>query len=169
MLELNLRFIENTGAVIVTEFLHLYMVGIYFLQNNISKAEKHAKVAVKIAYENKYYFPLATYYRYLVPVLAPVIEMYPDDFQNLCSELISKYDENFNAFLSSTGEYSAMSKLRNTDFQYIYYVLMNLPNAEIAKKMNVSPTTIRRRFEAIFKTLHVNSKKELKEFLKNNM
>lgn len=169
LMELNLRFVENTGAVIVAEFLHLYMLGIYYLRNEISKSEKHAEKAVKIAYENKYYFPLATYYRYLVPILAPVIEKYPKDFQKHCSEIVAKYDENFTAFLSYTGEYSSMSKLTDTDFPYIYAVLMNLSNAEIAKRMNVSQTTIRRRMDALFSKLNISSKKELKEFLKNNM
>ena len=169
LLELNLRFTENTGAVIVAEFLHLYMLGIYYMRNDIAKAEKHAKAAVRIAFENKYYFPLATYYRYFVPVLAPVIEKYPEDFQKHCSELIAKYDENFTAFLSSIGEYNAMEKLKDTDFPYIYAVMMNLSNAEIAKRMNVSPTTIRRRLDAIFTKLNVTGKKELKEFLKNNI
>lgn len=169
LLELNLRFIKNTGAVVVAEFLHLYMVGIYYLRNDLLKAEKHAKTAVKIAYENKYYFPLATYYRYLIPVLTPVIEEYPEDFRNHCNELISKYDENLAAFLSSTGEYNILSNLKEKDFPYIYAILMDLSNNEIAKRMNVSSTTIKRRFEAIFKKLNVRSKKELKDFLKNNM
>ena len=52
LLELNLRFVESTGAIIVAEFLHLYMVGIYYLRSDLTNAEKHAKIAVKIAYEN---------------------------------------------------------------------------------------------------------------------
>lgn len=168
-LELNLRFIENTGAVVVAEFLHLYLVGIYYLRSDISKAEKHAKTAVKIAYENKYYFPLATYYRYLIPILTPAIREYSEDFQSHCEQFISKYDENFAAFLSASGEFNAMSNLKSTDFPYIYAVLMDLSNKEIAKMMNVSPTTIKRRIDRISKMLNINGKKELKEFLKNNM
>lgn len=169
LLELNLRFIENTGAVIATEFLHLFMLGIYYLRDDKSNAEKHAEIAVKLAFENKYYFPLATYYRYFVPILAPIIEKYPKDFQNHCSKLFSKYDENFNAFLSSMGQYSPMEKLKDTDFPYIYAIMMNLSNAEIAKRMNVSVTTINRRLDAICLKLNVSGKKELKYLLKNSL
>lgn len=168
-MELNLRFVKNTGAVVVAEFLHLYMVGIYYLQNDIAQAEKHAKTAIKIAYENKYYFPLVTYYRYLAPILAPILEEYPEDFQKLCGELISDYNKNFSAFLSSITEYRTMSMLKDTDFPYIYAVLMNLSNNEIAERMNISPRTVKRRLDHIFKILNVGSKKELKEYLKNNM
>lgn len=169
LFELNLRLIKSTSAVIVAEFMHIYLLGIYYMRNEISKAEKHAKIAVQLAYENKYYFPLATYYRYYVPVLAPAVENYPEEFQNHIVKLASKYDENFTAFFSSMGEYSLMSNLKDTDFPYIYAVLMNLSNAEIAKRTNVSQTTIKRRYEAIFKKLNVGSKKELKEFLIKNI
>lgn len=169
LLEINLRLVENTGAVVVAEFLHLYLVGIYFLRDDISNAEKHARIAVKIAYENKYYFPLATYYRYLVPVLTPVIEEYPEEFRNHCSALISKYDENYTGFLSTTGEYSTLEKLRDEDYPYIYATIMNLSNKEIAKRIKMSPTTVKRRYSAIYKLVGVSNKKELRAFLKRNM
>ncbi len=169
LLELNLRLIKNTGAVIVAEFLHLYMVGIYYLQNDMSKAEKHAKIAIRIAYENKYYLPLATYYQYFAPVLAPILKEFPEDFQNHCIELVSSYEDNSNAFFSIVDEYSAVLKLKDTDFPYIYAVIMNLSNNEIAERMGISTRTVKRKLETILKTLNVSSKKELKDFLKNNI
>lgn len=169
LLEFGLRFVNNTGAVVVAEFMHLYLLGIYFLRDDPERAVKHAKAAVQIAFENKFYFPLATYNRYFVPVLAPIIEAYPEEFRNRCGEVSVKYDKNLTAFLSSAGEYNAMSRLKETDFPYIYAVMMNLSNAEIAKRMHISPRTAMRRMEAIFKTLNVNSKKELREFLKHNL
>lgn len=139
------------------------------MRNDISKAEKHAKIAVQIAFENKYYFPLATYYRYLSEVLAPVLKNYPEDFQNHCSELISNYEESFTAFYSNMEEYSTVLKLTDTDFPYIYAVMMNLSNKEIAERMNISPRTVKRKLDAIFKILDVSNKKELRDFLKNTM
>lgn len=169
LLELNLRFIHGTGAVIVAEFMHIYMAGIYYLRNDMQRAEQHARDAVRLAYENGYYFPIVTYYLYTAPVLAPIIDEYPQDFRNRCIELATAYDENMNAFISSTSEYKSLSMLKDTDFPYIYAVLMNLSNDEIAQRMNVSPRTAKRRLDAIFKTLNVSNKKELKQYLQHNV
>lgn len=169
LLELNLRLIKNTGAIIVAEFMHLYMVGIYYLRNDMQKAERHARTLVQIAYEHKHYFPLVTYHRYFSAVLNSIIEEYPEDFQKLCSELIANYDENFNAFYSTLEKYSVTPKLKDTDFPYIYAVMMNLSNNEIAQRMNISPRTVKRRLDAIFKMLNVGSKKELRDYIKSNI
>lgn len=167
--ELILRLINNTGAVIVIEFLHFYILGIYYLRDNMTEAEKHAKLAVQIAFENKFYFPLVTYYRYFIPILDPIIAQYPEDFQNHCQELVSQYDKNLTAFLSSIDKFSVISKLTDADFPYIYAVLMNLSNTAIAERMNTSTRTVNRRLDAIFKMLGMNNKKELREYLKNNI
>lgn len=168
-LELNLRLISNTSAVIVSEFLHLYLLGIYYMRNDISKAEKHARTLVQMAYENKYYFPLVTYHRYIAEVINPIIKEYPDDFQNNIWVLISNFEREFTAFYSTMEEYSVVLKLKDSDFPYIYAVLMNLSNVEIAERMKVSPRTVKRKLENIFKILNVSNKKELREFLKNTM
>lgn len=62
-----------------------------------------------------------------------------------------------------------MEELKDTDFPYIYAIMMNLSNAEIAKRMNVSVTTINRRLDAICIKLNVSGKKELKYLLKNSL
>lgn len=169
IMELTLRLINNTGSVIVIEFLHLYMLGIYFLRDDMPEAEKHAKLAVQIAFENKYYFPLVTYYRYFTAILNPILAQYPKDFQIHCNELVSQYDKNLTAFLSSIDEFSVISKLSDEDYPYIYAVLMNLSNDSIAERTNTSIRTVNRRLEAIFTILGVNNKKELKDYLKNNI
>lgn len=168
-LELNLRFLKNTGSLVVAEMLHLHLLGIYFLRHDISSAEKHAKQAVQIAFENKYYFPLATYNRYASTVLSPILEQYPKEFQDHCNKLFLQYEENFSAFYSSIDEDNILPRLNHVDFPYLYAVLMNLPNEVIAERMNVSTRTVKRRLEAIFQILGVTNKKELKEFLKNTM
>lgn len=169
LLELNLRFVKNTGAIIVAEFLHLYLLGIYYLRNDISNAEKHAKTVIKIAYENKYYFPLVTYYLFTSSVLDPIMKEYPKDFQKHCNKLVTDYKDNLEAFYSSIKEYHVLLRLKETDYPYIYAVMTNLSNDEIAERLNVSPRTVKRRLDAIFKTLNVTSKKELKDYLKANM
>lgn len=61
-LELILRFLKTTGAVIAVEFIHCHLAAIYDMRKEIKKAGNHAKAAIQIAYENKFYLPLATYY-----------------------------------------------------------------------------------------------------------
>lgn len=169
LLELSLRFLQNTSALIVIETLHLYLLGIYYLRQDMVSANKHAKLAVEIAFENNFYFPLVTYYRYFTSVLSPILTQYPEEFQNHCHKLILQYEENFTSFFSSSNEHDTISKLTDIDYPYIYAVLMDLPNAIIADKLGISQRTVNRRIKMICEKLGVNNKKALKEYLHNFM
>lgn len=169
MLELNLRLLENTSAVIVMESMHLYLLGIYYFRQHKEDAVKHAKIAVRIAYENKYYLPLISFFRYFATILSPILAQYPEDFQNHIHELATQYEENFAALLSSISEYSVISKLTNEDQPYINAVLIGLPNTAIADKLGVSPRTVKRRLEIICEKLGVHNKKDLKDYLHNHL
>lgn len=169
MLELNIRLLKNTSATVVVEMMHVYLVGIYNLRHNIQAAEKHAKLAVQIAYESKIYFPLVTYFRYFTPILSPVIAQYSEEFQNHFNKLASKFEENYTTLLSSTNEYSVISRLTTEDQPYIYAILIDLPNSSIAERLGISPRTVKRRLDMICEKLGVNSKKELKEYLHTYM
>lgn len=169
LLELNLRFINATSSTIAMEMMHIYLLGIYYFRLDMESAKKHAKAAVLIAYENKVYFPLVTYYRYFNPVLSPILKEYPAEFENHFQKLVSQFEENFTSFLTSIGEDTIMANLSNIDYLYIYSVMMDLPNADIAKKLGVSPRTVNRRLGIISEKLGVNNKKELKNYLHKNM
>lgn len=169
MLEINLRFINTTSAVIVSEMLHLYLLGIYSLRQDMESANKHAKHVVEIAYENKYFLPLVTYYSYFSSILSPIIQQYPEEFQRHCHKLITTFEENFSNFLLTKNDHAVISKLNDADYPYIYAVLMNLHNNLIAEKLGVSERTVKRRLDMICEKLGVNSKKALKEYLHNNM
>lgn len=167
MLELNLRLLENTSAVAVTAMMHLYLVGIYNLRQNMAAAEKHAKQVVRIAFENKYYFPLVTYFRYFVQILSPVVDTYPEGFKNHFYKLVSQYEENFTAFLASMSEYSVISQLTSDDQPFIYAVLMDLPNTIIAERLGISIRTVMRRLDLLCEKFGVTNKKELRDYLHN--
>lgn len=169
MLELLLRFLNTTHATFTVEMLHIYLLGIYSLRQNTIKADKHAELAVQIAYENKIYYPLVTYYRYNALILSPIIDRYPKDFQKHIYKQAFQYDENFAAFLTSISEHSVFSKLSNADFPYIYAVLLGLSNADIAKKNEISQQTVKRRIEKICEKCGVSNKKDLREYLQKYM
>lgn len=168
-LELNLRLVKLNGSAVVGEFLHLYLLGIYYMRNEMEKAQKHAKAAVKIAKENTIYFPLVTYYRYIAVALDPVIDEYAEDFKNHIMSLVADYEQSYNAFYSSVEQYNVITKLMDSDFPYLYAVMTNMTNADIAQRMNVSSRTVRRKLDVIYKTLGVSNKKELKDYLKQNI
>lgn len=165
LLELNLRLLETTSSIIVTQIMHCFLVGIYYLRQDRESAERHAKLALEIAFENKYYFPIVIYYKSFSPIMSSVLAQYPDEFQKHCHKLISQYDKNFDAFLSSIEEHDVISKLTDVDYPYIYAVLMDLPNSAIADKLGISQRTVKRRLDAICEKLEVTSKKDLKEYL----
>lgn len=169
LLELNLRLLKNTTAIIAIEMLHIHLLGIYSLRRNMAAAEKHARAAVQIAFENKLYFPLVTYYRYFTLALSPIMAQYPEEFQNHCHELIEEYNKNFTAFLQSINESSIISKLTDADYPYIYAVLMGQSNTYIAKQLGVHPQTIQGRLARLCEKFGVKSKRELRDFLRNNM
>lgn len=169
LLEINLRLLKNTSAVIAMEMMHGYLLGIYYIRDNIAASEKHAKELVHIVFETKLYFPLVTYYRYFAPALSPILSQYPEDFQEHCHKMISQFEENFTAFLSTMTEHSVIAKLDDTDYPYIYGTIIGLSNDKIAKKIGVSKETARRKIASICEKLDVNDKKKLKEFLQNFM
>lgn len=169
LLELNLRFLQTTSSVISMEMMHCYLLGIYFIRQDYESADRHANAIVQIAFENKLYFPLISFYRYFATILSPVIEQYPKDFQNLCNEMIAKYNENFSAFFSSIDEFAIISQFTDADYPFIYATLMDLPNSAIADKLGVSEQTVKRRLTKIYDLMGVSSKKEMKEYLHNYM
>lgn len=169
LLELNLRLLETSSAVIATEIMHCFLLGIYYLRQDKVAMERHAKLALEIAYENKYYFPIVVYYSSLQPVLAPALAQYPEDFQKHCQILISQYEKNFTAFLSTLDEHDVISKLNDNDYPYIYAVLMDLPNNIIADKLGISERTVKRKYDSICEKLGVAHKKDLKDHLHNYM
>lgn len=167
LMELNLRLLKDTGAVVVTEAIHLYLLGIYNLHQNLPALEKHARMAVQIAYENKYYFPLVTYYQFFAPILAPILAEYPESFQFHLNRLATQYEENFTLFLSSVSKYSVVSQLTSDEEPYIYSVLLGLSNAAIADRLGVSIRTVNRKLDMICEKFGVSHKKDLKDFLYN--
>lgn len=169
LLELNLCLLKNTSAVIVIEMMHFYLLGIYYFRQDMIDAEKHAKLAIQLAFENKYYYPLITYYRYFSQILSPILEQYPEDFKNHCHELTSQYEKNYIAFAATLDKYSITSKITDTDYPYIYSVLTDLPNTTIAKKLGISQRTVKRRLDMICEKLGVNNRKDLKLYLQNCM
>lgn len=169
LLKLGLRYLKTNNVTIAIEMLHCHLLGIYYLRQNMTAAENHAREVVRIAFENKLYFPLVTYFRYFIPALSPILEQYPEDFQNHCQKLISEYEKNFTAFLSSLNRYSVVSKLTNEDYPYIYAVLMDLSVNHIMDKFKVSKSTVNRRLAKIYKIFNVQNKKELKDYLHNYM
>ena len=166
-MELNLRFLENTGALIAVEMMHCFLIGIYYLRQNMNKASKHADAVVKLAYENKLYFPLITYYRYFAHVFAPILNQYPENFKEHIYTLISKYEENSTAFSSSISEYAVLSTFTDAELPYIYGILIDLNNSSIASKLKVHPSTVNRKIQSICEELGVKNKKELREYLRN--
>lgn len=168
-LELSLRFLKNSGSLVILEMLHSYLLGIYYLRQNIPAAEKHAKALVQIAYENKYYYPMVLYYRYYTQILDPVLATYPQDFQDHCRNMFSEYEKNFTTFFSSISEYEVISKLTDADLPLIYAILMDLPNPVIAEKLGISSQTVKRKLTKIYEKLGVTSKKELRDYLHNYM
>lgn len=169
LLRLNLCLLKNTSAVIVMEMMHLYLLGIYFLRQDMIGAQRHAKIAVQLAYENKYYFPLVTYYRYFSQILSPILEQYPDDFKKHCHQLISQYEKNYIAFATALDKYAITSKLSNVDFPYIYGILMNTPITVLANELGVARRTAHRKLDMICAKLGVSNKKELKYYLQSFM
>lgn len=164
-LELILHFLETTSADVATESMHLYLLGIYYIRNNLSAAHKHARAAVQIAYEKKYYFPLVTLYRFFVPILSSVLERYPTDFQENIQTIYKQFVQNYAAFLSSINEYDIFSKLADADYPYLGAIMLNLPNKLIADRLGVSEHTVKRKLAEICAKLNVSNKKALRDFL----
>lgn len=169
LLELNLRFLETTRSVIAVEMMHCYLLGIYFMRQNMKEAERHAEAAVKIAYENKLYFPIVSFYRYNRQIFSSALERYPKEFQSLCRNLGMQYEKNFTAFYASINKYAVISKLSDMDYFYAFATLTGLSNTVIADKLGVSPQTVKRRFSKMCEKLGVSTKKELKDHLHNYM
>lgn len=165
MLELNLRYVETTSSIFSTEMMHLYLSGIYTIRQCKEDAEKHAKAAIRIAYENKIYLPLVTYYSYNSPLLSTVLEQFPEEFKKHCLEMNSQYIKSFNSVISSLSKNSAISKISNSDYPYILGVLNSNSNAQIAEKIGVSYQTVIRRLDKLCEKLELQNKNELKAFL----
>lgn len=169
LLELNLHFLETTTAAVAVEMVHCHLLGIYSLRQNAAEAERHAKAIVKIAYENKIYSPLISYYGYNVPAFAPVLAEYPEEFQKLCIDLSSQYEKNYSSFISSLNEKAALSKINEAELPYVFTIMMGLSNSSIAKKLGVHPQTVNNKITKLCKKLGVKDKKELREYLLNDM
>lgn len=166
-LELILRFLETTNAVIAKEYLHCYLLGIYYLRHEQSAAEQHAKAAVELAYQHQHYFSLVTYFRYFSPVLSPILAQYPAEFQAHFQEVLSLYTQNFDSFLKSLSQDSVFVKLSSGDYPYLGVALQDLPNKVIAEKLGVSEHTVKRRLNTLCTALGVRNKKELRECLRS--
>lgn len=100
LLELNLRLLKNTSSIIAVEMMHIYLLGIYFLHQDLTNTKRHANELVQMVFESKLYFPLVTYFHYFNTVLSPILKKYPKDFQEHCHDLVSQYEQNSNAFSS---------------------------------------------------------------------
>lgn len=169
LLELNLSFLKNTSSVIAVEMLHIYLLGIYYLRHDKEAAKQHAQAVVKMAFENKLYLPLVTYYGFFTPVLSPILAQYPKDFQEHCLQLALQYDKNFAAFLTAINKRYVIPKLDDADYPYVFSILMGQSNAQIAAKLGLHQQTIQGRFAKLCKKLGLKSKRDLKNYLLNYM
>lgn len=165
LMELILRFLSNTSAVVAMELMHCHLLDIYLLRKKMDDVEKHAKAIVKIAFETNYYFPLVTYYRFNAQVFSPILEMYPKDFRDHCYMLISEYEKNNDAFFAFFNEHSIFANITKAEYPYVQGVFMGLTNATIAENLGVSQQTVKRRLSEIYEKLDVSTKKELIEYI----
>lgn len=166
LLEIALCFVKSTTSAFAAEMLHLYLMGIYSFRQNTAAAERHAKAVVQIAYAHKAYFPLVSYYRYNAAAFSPILDEYPVEFQNLCREKSAQFDKNYSAFIASISETGVLSKLAESDYPYIFAILIGLTNTHIAERLGVSVPTVSRKLEKLCHKLGVKDKKELKEYLR---
>lgn len=169
ILELILRFLKNTGSIIAMQFMHCHLIAIYDMRQEIEKARNHAKVVVQIAFEYKFYLPLATYYPYYRQIFDSLLVDYPEEFQLNFQRIVLQHEENFATFLLSINEHTIFARLSNEDYPYTHGIYMGLTNTDIAKKLGVSINTVSRRVDKICQKLGVKNKKELLEYLRNNM
>lgn len=168
-IELILQFLKTTSAVVALEMVHFYLLGIYSLRQNATEAEKHAKAVVQIAYENKIYFPLVTYYPFNIPAFSPILAQYPEEFRNLCFDLSSQYEKNFSSFISSINANSVLSKIAEPELPYVFAIMMDLSNTSIANKLGVHPQTVKNKIAKLCEKLRVKNKQELREYLRRFM
>lgn len=167
LLEINLRFLETTSAVIAIEIMHCHLLGIYSLRGDLSASLRHAEAVIRLTYENNFYFPLVTYYRYFSQFFTQALAKYPQEFQNRCHELITRYNSNFDDFLKYEDEDLVLYKLTAADYPYVFAVLSDSSNNAIADKMGVHPQTVKNKIAKLCKKFDVNNKKELREYLHN--
>lgn len=167
LLEINLRFLENSGSIVAIELVHCHLLAIYFLRQDFKTALSHAEAIVRLAYENKCYFPFVSYYNYLKSVFTPILDKYPKDFIDHSLKLVSEYDENFTAFFSATNKSDIILKLSDSDYPFVLGVLMDVTYTKLAKNMGISPATVKRRLIKIYEKLGLKTKTELKEYLRN--
>ena len=83
--------------------------------------------------------------------------------------MILQYNKNHEAFDASSKEFEFIPKLTDEEYPYIYSVLTGLSNAVIAEKFGISQQTVIRRIATICEKVGVNNKKELIDYLRNNM
>ena len=83
--------------------------------------------------------------------------------------MISQYNKNYKAFDASSKGFEFIPKLTDEEYPYIYSVLTGLSNAIIAEKFGISQQTVIRRIATICEKVGVNNKKELIDYLRNNM
>lgn len=168
-LEMLLRFLENTSATIAVEHMHIYLIGIYTMRQQLAEADKHAKAVMKMIYKSGHFFTIVSYYRYFAPMLSSVLEDYPAEFAQKVLDLTSQYQQNQTLFLSALSENSVFAKLQDADFQYIAAVLNDLPNKAIASTVGISEQSVKRKLSELYMKLGVKSKKELKEYILKNI
>lgn len=169
LLEINLRYLEAAKAVFAAQMLHLYLAEIYSLRQSLAEMEKHAKEVVRIAVENKFYYPLVSYYRYHAQIFDSILSQYPEEFQNRCRTMAVQYEQNYTAFLSAICEDSLVSKITDDDYPLIYAVLTYQPNTVIARNLGVSQPTVKRRLDKVCEKLGVKNKKELRDYICNSL
>lgn len=168
-LELNLRMLENTSAILTIEQMHIYLMGIYALRRETEKARRHADAIATLVYKTRHYLPLTTYVKYFGNIFAPAMNTYPADFVNEFLQVTKRIGQNYPAFLSAISQNSIFHLLNGKYIAYIKEILMDSSNKVIAAHLGVSEQTVVRKLNELYGALHVESKKELREYILRNL
>lgn len=165
LITLLLRLLETTGSDLAKMNMHCYLLGIHLMRQNGAEGLLHAKAALQIAYEKRFFLPLVTFYRYFTPAIASALEEYPRDFQEDFLRITAAYGEKYTLFLNAISEDSVFGSLSGNDYAYVYAVLQDQSIGEIGRALGISAYAVKRDLNKIYERIGVKNKKELKDKL----
>jgi len=158
---------EYKNCLVDLQTIHYYLGITYGLMNIKDKMTYHLKKSLDLAYEHNLYYTVCVGYTYVSKMIDPILNDYPSDFIKKFKLLSNHLFKEYSNFVKSISLDNINTKLNSNDYIYVYYACYHYSNKEVAELLNISESSVGKRYSIIYETLGLKSKQELVDYYNN--
>ena len=164
IVEAAIAYNKNCYPLVLT-YLYIIAAMDYICLVQIDKAKESMQKAWEYAFHDKFFMPFVEHYSVLQGLVESFFKKEHPIFYSKIVEYSKQYNESWFSIYNNQSGNVVADNLTHIEFTIAMLYSRNWRVKEIASHMELSERTITNYIQIIYEKLHINSKKQLEEFM----